>query len=205
MTDQTPAATVTVMEQLIELRVTGQPDVKNKYGSGHVRPTEVSFRYRPGGVRAQVYGHWVREGGELTDAPCSQDYAAHEYDMADWPEWLAALAVLTRAAPAAPSAPADRTAILRDFLWRLEQSAGDAAAEKFLDDNPELRRRAGEAQQPETQDSVTDPSGCRWCGISQRDHMQRWKPPVGWHTWEQPTQEQTKARMRARRTERTRP
>ncbi|MGA5670022.1 hypothetical protein ACPCTG_31645 [Streptomyces pseudogriseolus] len=33
-------------------------------------------------------------------------------------------------------------AVLRDFLWRLEQSAGDAAAEKFLDDNPELRRAA---------------------------------------------------------------
>lgn len=32
-----------------------------------------------------------------------------------------------------------RAAVLRDFLWRLEQSAGDAAAEKFLDDNPELR------------------------------------------------------------------
>lgn len=31
-----------------------------------------------------------------------------------------------------------RAAELRDFLWRLEQSAGDAAAEKFLDDNPEL-------------------------------------------------------------------
>jgi hypothetical protein len=31
-----------------------------------------------------------------------------------------------------------RASVLRDFLFRLEQSAGDAAAEKFLDDNPEL-------------------------------------------------------------------
>nr|WSZ21175.1 hypothetical protein OH837_48890 [Streptomyces canus] len=46
--------------------------------------------------------------------------------------------------------PAGRSAVLRDFLWRLEQSAGDAAAEKFLDDNPELRRLAGEAQPQET-------------------------------------------------------
>ncbi|WP_428956162.1 hypothetical protein [Streptomyces sp. cg35] len=43
--------------------------------------------------------------------------------------------------------PADRAAVLRDLLWRLGQSAGDAAAEKFLDDNPDLRRMADEAQQ----------------------------------------------------------
>lgn len=41
-------------------------------------------------------------------------------------------------------APADRAAILHGFLWRLEQSAGDAAAEKFLDDNEELRHLADE-------------------------------------------------------------
>ncbi|MGW1533910.1 hypothetical protein [Streptomyces aureus] len=45
----------------------------------------------------------------------------------------------------------------------------------------------------------TDPSGCRWCGITSRDHMQRWKAPVGWHQWTQPTQEQIKNRMQARR------
>jgi len=44
---------------------------------------------------------------------------------------------------------ATRAAVLRDFLWRLEQSAGDAAAEKFLDDNPELRRLAAETQPSE--------------------------------------------------------
>jgi hypothetical protein len=44
------------------------------------------------------------------------------------------------------------------------------------------------------------PYGCRWCGIPQREHAQRWKPPAGWHTWEQPTNAQIKARMLARRT-----
>lgn len=41
-----------------------------------------------------------------------------------------------------------RASMLRDFLFRLEQSAGDAAAEKFLDDNPELAEllRAVEAE-----------------------------------------------------------
>ena len=50
---------------------------------------------------------------------------------------------------------------------------------------------------------MTIPSGCRWCGIDQRDHAQRWTPPSkggpGWHKWAQPTQEQIKARMLARR------
>lgn len=54
-------------------------------------------------------------------------------------------------AAAAGSVPAADRATLRDFLWRLEQSAGDAAAEKFLDDNPELRRVADETPQPETE------------------------------------------------------
>ena len=40
-----------------------------------------------------------------------------------------------------------RAGTLCDFLWRLEQSAGDAAAEKFLDDNPELRRLVDEAKE----------------------------------------------------------
>ncbi|GAA3691675.1 hypothetical protein GCM10022420_090700 [Streptomyces iranensis] len=43
------------------------------------------------------------------------------------------------------------------------------------------------------------PSGCRWCGVDEREHMQRWKPPVGWHKWEPPTLEQRKERMKARR------
>lgn len=59
------------------------------------------------------------------------------------------------AAPAAAVLPAsvDRSDALRDFLWRLEQSAGDAAAEKFLDDNPDLRRMAAEPR------NTTPPAG----------------------------------------------
>jgi len=48
-----------------------------------------------------------------------------------------------------------------------------------------------------------NPMGCRWCGIDQRPHAQQWKPPVGWHKWEQPTQQQIKERMHARRAART--
>jgi hypothetical protein len=47
------------------------------------------------------------------------------------------------------------------------------------------------------------PSGCRWCGIEEREHFQRWKPPIGWHGWTSPTSEQRLERMRARRTART--
>ncbi|WP_145503154.1 hypothetical protein [Streptomyces sp. CFMR 7] len=50
---------------------------------------------------------------------------------------------------------------------------------------------------------LTHPSGCQHCGINQREHMQRWKPPVGWHQWAAPTQAQIKARMQARRAART--
>lgn len=52
---------------------------------------------------------------------------------------------------------------------------------------------------------VTSPNACQHCGIDEREHMQRWKPPVGWHWWEQPTQDQIKARMHARRTARKDP
>ena len=43
------------------------------------------------------------------------------------------------------------------------------------------------------------PNGCRWCGIEQRGHARQYKPPVGWHEWEQPTSEQVKVRMLARK------
>ncbi|GAA2457115.1 hypothetical protein [Streptomyces macrosporus] len=46
-----------------------------------------------------------------------------------------------------------------------------------------------------------EPSGCRWCGVEEREHMQRWKSSVGWHQWAAPTDEQRKARMLARRGE----
>ncbi|MGW5477655.1 hypothetical protein [Streptomyces sp. NPDC004008] len=51
----------------------------------------------------------------------------------------------------------------------------------------------------EAGEPIHEPSACRWCGIPQREHAQRWAKPVGWHRWEQPTQEQIKARMLARR------
>uniref|UniRef100_A0A8D3WQ26 Uncharacterized protein n=1 Tax=Streptomyces pratensis (strain ATCC 33331 / IAF-45CD) TaxID=591167 RepID=A0A8D3WQ26_STRFA len=49
---------------------------------------------------------------------------------------------------------------------------------------------------------IPAPSGCRWCGIDEREHMQRWKPPAGWHEWAPPTLEQRKERMQARRRQR---
>jgi hypothetical protein len=52
---------------------------------------------------------------------------------------------------------------------------------------------------------VTGPSGCRWCGVTKPDHASRWNVDIGWHQWTQPTQQQIKDRMRARRAERTSP
>lgn len=43
-----------------------------------------------------------------------------------------------------------------------------------------------------------EPNACRWCGVPQRGHFQLWKPPVGWHTFTEPTDAQRLARMRAR-------
>jgi hypothetical protein len=43
------------------------------------------------------------------------------------------------------------------------------------------------------------PSGCAWCGLEQRLHFRRWHHTVGWHAWVQPTQQQIKTRMLARR------
>jgi hypothetical protein len=69
-----------------------------------------------------------------------------DFDRNLSPVWQGYLKRADVVMPVLPPA-ADRAAVLRDFLWRLEQSAGDAAAEKFLDDNPELRRLAAETQQ----------------------------------------------------------
>ncbi|WP_433426284.1 hypothetical protein ACQP1V_43200 (plasmid) [Microtetraspora malaysiensis] len=52
----------------------------------------------------------------------------------------------------------------------------------------------------------TPVNGCRHCGLPERGsrsrlpHAQRWTDEVGWHTWTQPTQDQIKQRMKARRT-----
>ena len=43
------------------------------------------------------------------------------------------------------------------------------------------------------------PNGRRWCGLADADHYRRWKPPVGWHGWTPPTDEQRKQRMLDRR------
>jgi len=61
----------------------------------------------------------------------------------------------------AVTSPDRQTAVLRDFLWRLEQSAGDAATEKFLDDNPELQRLAAAAAVPAGQAPATGRGGLR--------------------------------------------
>lgn len=47
--------------------------------------------------------------------------------------------------------------------------------------------------------TTTTPNGCQHCGIPARQHAQQWKPPVGWHKWEPPTDAQILARMKARR------
>ena len=43
--------------------------------------------------------------------------------------------------------------------------------------------------------ATPDPSGCRHCGVDQREHMQRWKPAVGWHVWTEPTWAQRRERI----------
>ncbi len=37
--------------------------------------------------------------------------------------------------------------------------------------------------------------GCRWCGVSQREHGQQWVPGKGYHGWVEPTQAQIDARL----------
>jgi hypothetical protein len=43
------------------------------------------------------------------------------------------------------------------------------------------------------------PFGCRWCGTEGSGHGRRWMPGRGMHAWDQPTQRQILARMKARR------
>lgn len=47
--------------------------------------------------------------------------------------------------------------------------------------------------------TVPEPSACRWCGIPERPHCQRWKEPIGWHQHTPPTQAQILDRMKTRR------
>mgnify|MGYP001565506917 CR=1 FL=1 len=46
---------------------------------------------------------------------------------------------------------------------------------------------------------IMEPSACTWCGIAERGHGRQYADAVGWHAWEQPSQEQILARMKARR------
>lgn len=46
---------------------------------------------------------------------------------------------------------------------------------------------------------MTEPSGCRWCGIGQREHCQQWTAEAAWHSWRPPTQDQILDRMLQRR------
>jgi hypothetical protein len=105
MTDPQPTeSTVTIASQSIELALTGKPDVKNKWGAGMIRPVFVVFTYLPEGIRAHLYGVWVREDGELTDQPVDQEYRIGDTD--EWPDWLAELARQHK--------PADRVTVLRE-------------------------------------------------------------------------------------------
>lgn len=47
--------------------------------------------------------------------------------------------------------------------------------------------------------ATVEPNACHWCGIPKRGHGQQWIAQAGWHSWTQPTQNQIKARMLARR------
>jgi hypothetical protein len=71
----------------------------------------------------------------------------------------------------------------------------------------EVERCAGELQEALASarvDRLIAVDGCRHCGLPKRlpdglPHAQRWTDEAGWHAWAPPTQQQTKARMLARR------
>ncbi|MFE5958902.1 hypothetical protein [Streptomyces rubiginosohelvolus] len=48
--------------------------------------------------------------------------------------------------------------------------------------------------------TAPNPDGCRWCGVQAGNHGRRYVSSHGMHAWEQPTNAQRLARMRARRT-----
>lgn len=47
--------------------------------------------------------------------------------------------------------------------------------------------------------TIWSPFSCRWCGEERSNHGRSYVRSKGLHSWEEPTQEQIKARMRARR------
>ena len=48
--------------------------------------------------------------------------------------------------------------------------------------------------------TAVEPSACRHCGVPKREHFRRWTAEAKWHAHIEPTQEQIKERMLARRT-----
>jgi hypothetical protein len=156
MTDPQPTeATVTIASQAIELALTGKPDVKNKWGAGSIRPRFVVFTYLPEGIRAHLYGVWVREDGELTDAPCDQDYRIGDTD--EWPDWMAELARQHK--------PADPAALRQQVIDGLREARrpglggmSEAEAVAYMADAV-LRRMADETQQPEDEAPVAAAEG----------------------------------------------
>ncbi|MER6249336.1 hypothetical protein [Streptomyces griseorubiginosus] len=122
MSDTQPTATVA--GQSIALHITGYPDVPNRWGTGHIRVTGIRLDYgnsrTPDGRHAFITGVWVREDGEITDAPVDRYYDAHDGDTSTWPEWIAELARKhTPAAEAQPEAPwaTDSARIGRVLIW----------------------------------------------------------------------------------------
>jgi hypothetical protein len=43
------------------------------------------------------------------------------------------------------------------------------------------------------------PTACAYCGISPRNHFQRWTSAAGWHEWRMPSQRKILMRMLARK------
>lgn len=89
-----PAATVA--GQSIALHLTGYPDIPNRWGPGHIRPTGIRLDYgslhTPDTRRATVFGLWIREDGQATDEPLDRDYYAPNGDLSNWPPEIADLA-----------------------------------------------------------------------------------------------------------------
>jgi hypothetical protein len=81
-----------VRSRIVTLGVEGAPNAANRYGPGHMRPTQVqiTYWYDKGSVEPEptvrVFGMWTRENGEQTDHVMDQSWLAR-----DWPNWLVGL------------------------------------------------------------------------------------------------------------------
>lgn len=158
--------TATPLSQSVELQLANQPDTKNKYGSGHIRPNLVVFYYLTDRTNAHLHGSWVRENGEATDAPLDQLYRHDD----DWPDWLTTLA--RKHAPAAAPPPVSRADVLREAANSLaclgpedSRVSGPVAWTEAVET---LRRLADEAQtgteahQPEHTWKIESPRRDQW-------------------------------------------